>query len=624
MSAQPRSFGHPRKLASTAIASCVGALAFCLPASSHAGNLACDVAIIGGGPGGLHTAYKLTTQHLTAGPVCLFEKSDHLGGRVGDNFNVGFAGKPFVSKGVAVKGSGQTGTGGYRMYQNQYTHKLGLELAALGQPGQLTFLAQNSFSRLAAVKNDGLNPSFTGSKYFTYNNGGVAKAFAPLYNSPINDNDMWKVLLCGPQVITDGNHVPQYGQMAIPGLGNMSTFDYLEWVAANVISPAHGPDVAQYMLDVWRFRGDFDSPNDAVSYLEYNAKDFTGGTVYYPIPSFQPYFEIMAAQTTGAGGQIFLNEKVVSVNTQSSGPRYVLVTANNTVTANKVIIATTHTALQSNAPNAPPGGITGNVINMIVSQPQFQFVQSTNAVTVTHQFGDGATSNSGWWHNDITYPTGPSLLGPQLAQSADPIRRSSNNILINGDVLPGCNSSTCDFTQIGFFNNTNELPLTDYHDFINVSRSVYNDQHDAVENWIALYDAGEALAPNGGGNAAINRQILKSLRLMYPKVFTGNPANEPPILATKFTVHKPAWYNLKKGAYAGSITNDSLFAWSLKPIQGEKVYMVGDAWRTDLSGWSEAAYKGSVYVLNNYFGAKIDPKEEATIECVNGEIVDPS
>src|SRR5262249_38696262 len=154
----------------------------------------------------------------------------------------------------------------YRMYYNQYTYKLGQELAALGQPGQLTFNNQNSFSRLAGVKNQGFNPKFGASSYFTYNNFNVAKSFAPLYYSPINDNDMWKVLLCGPQVPVDKNHVPQYKNMAIPGLSSMSTTEYLQWVSKNVISPAHGPEVAQYMLDVWRFRGDFDEPNDAVGY----------------------------------------------------------------------------------------------------------------------------------------------------------------------------------------------------------------------------------------------------------------------------------------------------------------------------------------------------------------------
>ncbi|MSP59487.1 MAG: hypothetical protein EXR72_03935 [Myxococcales bacterium] len=107
-------------------------------------------------------------------------------------------------------------------------------------------------------------------------------------------------------------------------------------------------------------------------------------------------------------------------------------------------------------------------------------------------------------------------------------------------------------------------------------------------------------------------------------MFTGNLSAEPKILATQFTVHKPAWYNLKQGALAAATTNDSLFAWSLNPLPGEKVYLIGDAWRTDLSGWSDAAYKGSAYVLNKSFGAKIDPKEPATIKCINGDIVDPS
>src|SRR5436190_10129544 len=243
--------------------------AVCCTAATHAANLSCDVAIIGGGPGGVHTAYQLTKQHLTPGPVCLFEMSDHLGGRVGNNYKVGFSGTPFFNNGVPVENSGQTGTGGYRMYFNQYTYKLGQELAALGEPGQLTFLAQNSFSRLAAVVNRQYNPQLIEPVYFTYNNFGIAKYFAPLYNSPINDNDIWKALLCGPQVPLDKNSFPQYRNMAIPGLGGMSTTDYLEWVAKNVISSTYGPEVAQYVLDVWRFRGDFDSPNDAVSYLEF-------------------------------------------------------------------------------------------------------------------------------------------------------------------------------------------------------------------------------------------------------------------------------------------------------------------------------------------------------------------
>jgi hypothetical protein len=151
---------------------------------------------------------------------------------------------------------------------------------------------------------------------------------------------------------------------------------------------------------------------------------------------------------------------------------------------------------------------------------------------------------------------------------------------------------------------------------------VYNDKGDAVKNWIDLYNAGEALSP-GGRNDAVNRQILKSLRVMYPNVFTGDTRTEPRIRATQFTPHTPAWYLLKQGALGQAITNDSLFAWSLSPLPGERVYLVGDTWRNDLSGWSDGAYKGSIYVLHRHFGATIDPKEESTIKCINGDIVDP-
>ena len=130
------------------------------------------------------------------------------------------------------------------------------------------------------------------------------------------------------------------------------------------------------------------------------------------------------------------------------------------------------------------------------------------------------------------------------------------------------------------------------------------------------------LAP-GGGNAAVNRQVLRSFRLVYPRIFTGDPATEPMIRGTDVTVHQPAWYNLKEGALGQGITNDSLFAWSLNPLPGERVYLVGDAWRPDLSGWSDGAYKGSVYVLNRYFGASIDPKEPSSIKCSGGDIIDP-
>ncbi|MDC0666278.1 FAD-dependent oxidoreductase [Nannocystis radixulma] len=598
----------------------------------------CDVVIIGGGPGGTHSAYKLTTLHLAKGPVCLFEKSDHLGGRAGSNYDVGFSKQPYVNDGVAVKQSGQVGLGAYRMYTTQYTYELGQELAALGKPGQLSFLEQIAFSRLSGVKNRGYNPAFPEPNYFTYNNDGAATAFQDLYHSPITDDDVWTMLLCGPQVPRDPSGHPAYVAMTanIPGLAEMTALDYLEWVAANEISPQYGPEIADYVVDVWRFRGDFQVGADAVSYMDYTALDYAGGPTFYPIPSYQPYFAIMHAEIEKNGGRIHLGEKVLSVNRQGSG--YVIETSREKgsgqgkghghghlrrVTANHVVIATHHSALQANDPNVESGGMTGDVIEAITSQPAYQYVIATNSVQVTHQFGDGKNPASGWWHQDITFPEGPALLGPQLGPDDAPLRRSTNNILIAGDKLPGCKSANCDFSDTLFYNNTNELPLADYHDFINVSRTMYNDDSESVARWEALYAAGEALS-KAGGNAAVNRQLLKSLRLMYPKVFNGNSATEPKILATQVQLHKPAWYFLKSGGLEAGFTNQSLFQWSINPLPGERVYLVGDSWRLDGSGWSDAAYKSSIYVLNEHFGANIDPLEIAPIQCADdGTIIFP-
>jgi hypothetical protein len=594
-------------------------VAIAMPAAAHAESTTCDVAIVGGGPGGVHTAYKLTTQHLAHGTVCLFEKRDHLGGRVGDNYDVGFSGTSWVNDGVTVLGSGQTGTGGYRMYNTHYTWTLGHELAALGKPGQLTFVAQDNFNTLTAVANRGYDKRYALPIYFTYDNGGDAPAMQPLYGSPVGGNDWWTTLLCGPQIPTDTSHHPVYRQMSIPGLGNLSTHEYLEWVAANVVAPHQGAAAAQFLLDTYRFRGDFESPIDAISYLEFSAKDFAGGPVFYPVPSFQPYFDIMQEQIARNGGQVFLSEKVLTVNRSREG--YVLTTANHRrVVAHTVILAVPQNALMSQDPYSAGRGLHGDVIEDIVRQPEFAAVQDTNAVTVTHQFGDGKTPNSGWWHRDIRYPDGPWRLGPQLGQQDLPLRRTTNDVLIPGERLPGCHHPSCDFSSTLFFNNTNELPLTPYHDFINISRSVYNDERNAVERWIALYEAGDALAP-GGGVAAINRQILKSLRLMYPTVFNGY--DEPQILATQLTIHRPAWYNLRKGAFGQGVTNDSLAAWALSPLTGERVYLVGDTWRTDTEGWSDAAYKSSIAVLNQFFGAHIDPQDVTPIQCVGNQIVYP-
>src|SRR5699024_9081182 len=64
----------------------VAVIAAMLPVFAQNGGakteVACDVAILGGGAGGLHTAFRLGQK--LGNKVCLFEKEDRRGGRIYD------------------------------------------------------------------------------------------------------------------------------------------------------------------------------------------------------------------------------------------------------------------------------------------------------------------------------------------------------------------------------------------------------------------------------------------------------------------------------------------------------------------------------------------------------------
>jgi hypothetical protein len=476
----------------------------------------CDVAIVGGGPGGTHTAYKLITMGLTTGNVCLFEMKDHLGGRVGNNYKIGANPGAFTTD-AALSSSGQgktktvtldnsqtgiTGTGGYRMNYNHYTRTLGLELAALA-PKKLALIKSRSFSRLLAVRDPNFNLSFPLDNYFTYDNFGIAKPFMPLYNditvngsfTAVNNNDMWKKLLCGPQVPLDANSHPHYEWMDGQHVGwggqtvdirNMTSLDYVEWVSSDVVSPGNAVrarQIAQYFLDTWRFRADYSTNknpvsypsfnydpsdtggNDAASYLNFNATDYTGGSVVYPVPSYNAYFDNMQGEIQKSPlGKIYLNEKVTEIKaTPDSATGYTLTTTNGTTTnsysANKVIIATAHKDIPK---------ITGDVIDALTkngaqlrnaiynNRDMYNSVKSSNAVTITQQYGNG-NANTGWWNlvdsgglQLILHPVDSTLLGSQLTANSNPLLRSTNNNFIPGVEFTPVNCAGLDTANTGY------------------------------------------------------------------------------------------------------------------------------------------------------------------------------
>lgn len=117
-----------------------------------------------------------------------------------------------------------------------------------------------------------------------------------------------------------------------------------------------------------------------------------------------------------------------------------------------------------------------------------------------------------------------------------------------------------------------------------------------------------------GGVQALNDEIKKSLRILFPAVFDGS-ANEPQIVKTDVNVHDQAWFYLKKGSTLNGVTNKTLFDWSVTPVQGKKIYLVGDTWYPLGSGWANAAYISSIRVLNTHFGMKLAARELQMPAC---------
>ena len=281
----------------------------------------CEVAIIGGGVGGVHTAFRLAPE-LGDG-VCLFEKEDVLGGRLRDVSRTGSPDEPRVA------------VGGRRIMQGQtvlfdLADELGMILETPPVPAEL-ISAQGAFA-------------------FS------AEEFLPLYPTVTpsmtgdTETELYDALRFGPERENAGDYP-----------------NFLAYVDAVI-----GEDARMYLRDMTRFRSDFSDTHDAASYLDWLDEEWdVCCTACYPVGGMSTFAERMGAAIEDDGGRIFMSEPVSAI--ERGEVYYRITTGVRTVSAARVVIA------------VPPSGldhIDGDLVAEIRAQEPYQSIVAVGVTTI--------------------------------------------------------------------------------------------------------------------------------------------------------------------------------------------------------------------------------------------------
>lgn len=461
-------------------------------------NVDCDVVIVGGGAGGLHTAFRLGAT-LGKG-VCLVEKEPQLGGRIRDIALDGALGGPGV------------GTGARRVMETQdvlfaLATELGLKLET--PPGAVDLIEARS--KFAFAKDD----------------------FVPLYPNlpdpdPMTDREsaLYDLLRKGPE----RKNAAQYGDFR----------DYIRKVA--------GFDGYEFLRDMSRFRADFEYPLDARGYLDYLDEEWdVCCTASYPQGGMSSFIRGMEAKATASGVRIFKSSQVSEIRKDGAG--YQVTAGTRAFKAPKLVIGISPYWLNQ---------VQGDVAERIRQQAQFKQLVGVRVVTITQFWTDA------WW----TQVKNAGLMKDNLVWRAWTTDHCVNFV---------------------------EIPQEPWAAALKVTRSVYDDDIRCVQLWEELI---------AQGPEKVEAEIQRGLSFLFNKNGVSTPMmlTIPSPVKTYAKVWPDAWHWLGAGA---TFTNAQIFKWAAEPLPGEQVALVGEAYNPQRSGWSDAAYKSSINLLNTRYGLNL-------------------
>lgn len=276
----------------------------------------CEIGIVGGGPAGVYTAYQLSKKF--GDKICLFEKEEHLGGRMRDEQS-SVNGQPPVWVGTGARRVNAS----EKLYFN-LAKEFGIELQLPPKRSQLIF----SKGRYGYSPDDYVS-LFPGLK-------------GPFDKDPntTREDEIYNLIV---------------SERARAG-GYANLRDYIRALA--------GPSAVEYLRTVSRWHSDFDYDISAANYAEFMVQEMqTSSDNYYAVGGMGAFIRAMTEQLEKQGVQIFTSEPVNSFEANSANDGYVLRTPKQTVAVRQLILA------------VPPTGfkyISGSLAEQIRSAPEYQ------------------------------------------------------------------------------------------------------------------------------------------------------------------------------------------------------------------------------------------------------------
>jgi hypothetical protein len=304
----------------------------------------CEVLIVGGGAGGLHTAFRLAPG--MGDRVCLVEAEAELGGRIHD-----------VPLDATRPDSPRFGAGARRIMETQtvlfnLATELGLTLEV--PPNEADLIGARG--RFAFAKDD------------------LLPAYPKITAVPDTETALYDQLRKG-SARAQANSFPDFRS-------------YIRDVA--------GEEQYHFLRDVSRFRADFEYPLDARGYLDYLDEEWdVCCQPSYPVGGMSSFIRGMEARAAAAGVRIFKSEPVTAIEPDSG--RYKVTTKGMTLVASKLVMAIPPVALAK---------ITGSVSDRLQKLPQLQAIIAVPVVTVAQWWPDrwwanvvnpGATADNHVW-----------------------------------------------------------------------------------------------------------------------------------------------------------------------------------------------------------------------------------